>query len=78
MTRLTWRAGPDGIGHLHLAGGRLTACRVDPIGEQYAWPIVTRCPSCGEGGGVDTESRRPQQGPPGSSPKIPNRLGIGR
>lgn len=41
-----WLAGPDGVAHAHLAGGRVTACGVPAIAERFAWPIRSRCPAC--------------------------------
>ena len=44
MTRIRWTAGPDGVGHAHLAG--VTVCHVEPIPDPFAWPTLSRCPAC--------------------------------
>jgi hypothetical protein len=43
--RLSWLAAEDGIAHLHPSA-RTTACGVRPVLMRWAWPTLTRCPSC--------------------------------
>jgi hypothetical protein len=44
--RETWRAGPDGIAHLHRGRLPRTACDEPAIGDQFAWPGRRRCLAC--------------------------------
>jgi hypothetical protein len=49
-----WIAGPDGVAHAHLGGERWTACGASVVGQRWAWPTLTRCPSClGTEGGAN-------------------------
>jgi hypothetical protein len=43
---LSFRAGPDGIGHAQLPRTRVTACGTAGIPERWAWPTLRRCVTC--------------------------------
>jgi len=46
-TRLHWTADRDGIGHArHRERGYWTLCGRRATGEQFAWPIQTKCGVC--------------------------------
>jgi hypothetical protein len=52
----TWRAGPDGVSHATRKGATRTRCNRLPVLERWAWPGVSKCPTCV--GMIEEDARR--------------------
>ena len=44
--KLTWTAGPDGVGHVRVGGSLRTGCGRVPTTESMSWTAESRCVVC--------------------------------